>query len=244
VHSGVYTALSGLKAQMTALDTLANNLANVNTTGFKGQESFFTTLNLVSASSQAPELDAALNNPIQVSNALNMAGGPVTETHRDLDLALVGKGFLTVETPAGERYTRNGNLITNAKSELCTSEGHPVLGERGHIVLGQGKVDINQDGEILVNGAPVDRLKLMSFDDPTSLKPEGSSLFASSQSAQASKPATEVSVRQGFLEQSNINPVLATMHMVEIMRQFESLQRCVSLIFNELDAKAIEKLPR
>jgi len=243
VHSGIYTAYSGLKAQMDALDMLANNLANVSTSGFKEQKAFFTALNLALGGANAPQLDSAINtHEVLAESALNLTSGSLVETRRNLDLALVGNGFLTVETPAGVRYTRNGSLMTDARSVLCTSEGLPVLGTRGRIVLGPGKVDINEDGEILVDGARVDRLQLAAFDDPASLIPEGSSLLTPARSGQASKPASGVTVKQGFLEQSNVNPVLATVRMVEIMRRFEAIQKSISLMFNDMDSKALEKL--
>jgi flagellar basal body rod protein FlgG len=230
---------------MDALDTLANNLANVSTVGFKEQKAFFTALNLALDGANAPELDSAINtHEVLAQNALNLTGGSLVETGRNLDLALVGNGFLTVETPAGVRYTRNGNLMTDAKSVLCTSEGYPVLGTRGRIVLSPGKVDINEDGEILVDGARVDRLQLSAFDDPASLIPEGSSLLAPARSDQTPKAASGVTVKQGFQEQSNVNPVLATVRLVEIMRRFEAIQKGISLMSNDMDTKAIETLPR
>ena len=245
MHSGIYTAYSGLKAQMEALDVLAGNLANINTTGFKEQKAFFTTLNAAMNSTDAGPLDAAINtHAVLTESALNATDGVAVATHRDLDLALVGKGFLTVETPSGIRYTRNGNLMTDAKSVLCTSEGYPVLGERGRIMLGPGKVDINQDGEILVAGARVERLRIAAFDNPAALRREGSSLLAPAQGGQDPKAATDVSVRQGYQEQSNVNPVLATVRMVAIMRHFEAIQKSVNLMFNDMDAKSIERLGR
>jgi flagellar basal body rod protein FlgG len=230
---------------MDALDMLANNLANVNTVGFKEQKAFFIALNLALDGANAPQLDSAINtHAVLAGSALNLTVGSLVETHRDLDLALVGNGFLAVETPAGVRYTRNGNLMTDARSVLCTSEGLPVLGEHGRIVLSPGKVDINEDGDILVGGARVDRLQLAAFDDPASLIPEGSSLLAPARSGQAPKAASGVTVRQGLQEQSNVNPILATVRLVEIMRRFEAIQKSVSLMFNDMDSKAIEKLSR
>jgi flagellar basal-body rod protein FlgF len=229
---------------MEALDTLANNLANVNTAGFKEQKSFFTALNVALESPDASPLASAINTMVTTGNMLNLSAGPLTQTHRDLDVALEGNGFLTVETPAGLRYTRNGNLTTNAKSVLCTADGFPVLGDAGPITLPQGTRVINQDGQVLVDGTMVGRLKLAAFDDPNSLRCEGNSLFASAKSGDTPKAANGVTVRQGFQEQSNVNPILATVRMMEILRHFESIQKGVGLMFNEMDAKAIDKLGR
>ncbi len=245
MHSGLYTAYSGLKAQMDALDMLANNLANVNTTGFKEQRTFNTALNLAMDSSADPQLDSAINtHAVLAQGALDLRNGSLLETGRDLDVAIVGNGLLTVETPRGLRYTRDGNLTIDAKSVLCTSDGFPVLGENGRIVLGPGKVSINQDGEVALDGVRVDRLKLAVFDSPASLTLEGSSLIVPSKDGPAPKPAQDVTVRQGFQEQSNVNPMTATVRMVELMRNFEAIQKSVNLMCNDLDAKAIDKLSR
>jgi flagellar basal-body rod protein FlgF len=244
VHSGIVTAYSGLKAQMEALDVLANNLANVNTAGFKEQRSFFNTFNVALEASSSTPLESAVNSMVTTGATLNLSPGPQTQTHRDLDVALEGNGFLTVETPAGLRYTRSGNLTTNAKSVLCTEDGFPVQGETGPITLPQGKVIINEDGQISVDGTAVGKLKLAAFDGPNSLRSEGKSLFIPVKSGDAPKAATGVTVRQGYQEQSNVNPMLATVQMMEILRHFEAIQKGVGLMFNEMDAKAIEKLGR
>ncbi len=244
MHSSIQVAYTGLKAQMDALDTLANNLANANAAGFKEQKSFFTTFNRMMESPGATPLEAAINNEVSAGSALNLGDGSMVETRRDLDVALSGNGFFTVETPGGVRYTRNGNFTTNAKSVLCTADGFPVLGERGQIALNPGKVTINQDGEILVDDVRVERLKLAAFDDRASLLSEGSLLFAPAPGGQAAKPASGVVVRQGYQEQSNVNPMLATVRMVEILRHFEAIQKSISLMFNDIDAKAIERLGR
>lgn len=241
MNSGIYTAYSGLKGQMEALDMLANNLANINTTGFKEQRAFYQALNRSAA--QASALEAAINDQAALAEAaFNFENGSLVETGRELDIGLVGPGFLCIQTPAGIRYSRNGNLQVNARSQLVTADGHPVLGERGAIVLGPGRLEIDERGDILVDGAVVDRLKLAAFDDPLRLRREGNTLFASA-GAQA-KPADSVSVRQGYLEQSNVNPVVSTVRLVEIMRRYEAIQKSLSLISNTLDQKCIERLSR
>lgn len=244
MHSSMQVAYTGLKAQMDALDTLANNLANASAVGFKEQKSFFRTFNRLMESPAATQFEAAINDEVRAGSALNLSDGSLLETRRDLDVALSGNGFFTVETPAGVRYTRNGSLTTNAKSVLCTADGFPVLGERGQIVLNQGKVTINQDGEVMIDGVRIDRLKLAAFDDHTSLLSEGGLLLAPTPGGQAARPATGVVVRQGYQEQSNVNPMLATVRMVEILRNFEAIQKSISLMFNDIDAKAIDRLGR
>jgi flagellar basal-body rod protein FlgF len=229
---------------METLDLLANNLANINTTGFKEQRAFYRLLDRTAAWGETSPLSAVVNNHAALAEAAyNFENGSLVETGRDLDIALVGPGFLSIQTPNGVRYSRNGNLQTNARSQLVTIDGLPVLGERGPIVLGQGKTEINEHGEVVVDKAIVERLKLVTFEASSQLQREGNTLFAPRTTAEA-KPAEGVTVRQGYLEQSNVSPVASTVRMVEIMRHFEAIQKSLNLISNVMDAKSIEKLSR
>jgi len=241
----MYTAFSGLKAQMNALEMLSNNLANLNTPGFKEQKAFFTVMNQTLAAVDASDLNAAINNhSVLAHGTLNLREGSLRATGRELDLALVGNGFLSIETPAGPRYTRNGNLTLNNKVVLSTQEGFPVVGEKGPIALGPGKVTINDAGEVFLDETRVDRLKLVTFDNPLTLQKEGNSLLKPGDGTTVPKPSTSISVRQSYLEESNVNPVLAAVEMIGILRQFEAMQKSVNLLMNEMNTKAIERLAR
>jgi flagellar basal-body rod protein FlgF len=244
VDSGIYTAYSGLRAQMNALDILSNNLSNVNTTGFKEEKPFYTLLNETMQTSPGGELGVVINNQAVLSRgALNVSNGSLSLTGRDMDLALTGNGFLAVQAPQGVRYTRNGSLVLNSKSVLCTADGFPVLGEKGIITLGPGKITVDGQGDVSLNGTRVDRLKTASFENPGALLREGNSLLAPS-SGQTAKPAAELDIKQGYLEQSNVNPISSIVGLVGIMRQFESIQKSFNLLMNDINAKSIEKLGR
>jgi flagellar basal-body rod protein FlgF len=241
VNSGLYTAITGLRAQSEALDIISNNLANVNTTGFKEDNAFFTLLD-ESMNSSENTIDSAINRPVQTGKTLNTAGSSFTSTNRDLDVALEGDGFLAVSTPQGVRYTRNGSLHLNPQFVLTTSDNNPVLGASGNpITLGSGKIQINTDGEVSLENSRVDRLKIVTFDKMSTLEKQGNSLFRV-KGDQASERPSSATVKSGYLETSNVNPVSSLVHMVAIMRQFESIQKSVSLLMNDINAKAIEKL--
>jgi flagellar basal-body rod protein FlgF len=244
VINGVSTAVSGMRAQMDALDLVSNNLANLNTTGFKEDKAFFTHLNRSLDDLVNNELNSSINSGIIASGVSNVLNGSLTLTNRDLDVALTGDGYLTVKMPQGTRYTRNGSLIVNSLSVLSTADGFPVLGASGQpIKLGPGKLNINSIGEVFLNDTRVDRLKLVAFDSTVKLQKEGSSLLLPSDDKAKTKPAT-VTVQQGYLEQSNVNPVTAVVSMVGIMRQFEALQKSISLVMNDITSKSIDKLGR
>jgi flagellar basal-body rod protein FlgG len=241
MNSGIYTGYSGLRAQMNALEILSNNLANVNTTGFKEEKPFYT---LVSRSLQpSGQLEQAINAQAVLSRgAMNVANGALLLTSGELDVALAGPGFLTVQAPQGIRYTRSGALIRDARSTLCTADGFPVLGENGPIVLGPGKVTINEQGEVFVDEARAGRLKIAAFDNPQLLLREGNSLIVPPE-GQAPGVANTI-VRQGYLEQSNVNPITSVIGLVGIMRNFEAIQKSVNMLMNDINAKSIEKLGR
>ena len=238
MNSGLYTAFSGMRAQMDALDIVSNNLANLNTAGFKEEKAFFTVLD------DAMSAGKEDHSMVQARSAMSAAEGSLQLTHRDLDVALTGNGFLVVDAPQGIRYTRNGQLSINAKSTLCAPGGFPVLGESGKpIVLGPGQVTINDQGSIYQNGVLIDRMKIAAFDDPAALAREGNSLLAPARTGVEPKPG-EAKVRQGYLEQSNVNAVGCVVGLVGILRQYEAVQKTIDVLMNDVNAKAIEKLSK
>jgi flagellar basal-body rod protein FlgF len=246
VNSGLYTAFSGMQAQLDALEVLANNLANMNTAGFKEEKTFFTFLNQsLDSSPGLEELTRTVNRSVLAHGTMNPAVGSLNATHRNLDVAIEGAGFLAVQTPGGTRYTRNGNLQVNAQSVLVTSEGFPVLDAENSrpITLGPGTKFINEDGLVSLDDAAVARLKVVAFDDLSMLEREGHSLFASRSGAETEKQS-DAKIRSGYLEQSNVNPIECVTQMVGILRHFEAIQKSIHLLMNDINSKAIDKLGR
>jgi flagellar basal-body rod protein FlgF len=235
-----------MQAQLDALQILANNLANINTTGFKEEKAFFTFLNQsLESSPGADDLTETINRSVLARGTMNAAEGSLNPTNRELDIAIEGNGFLVVQTPGGIRYTRNGSLHLNAQSVLTTSDGFPVLGSATGlpITLGPGKISINEDGEVSLDDAKIDRLKVVTFDNLSALEKEGNSLFIS-RAGQNSEKKSDAKIRSGYLEQSNVNPVSSVVQMVEILRHFEAIQKGVDLIMNDINGKVIDKLGR
>ena len=244
MNSGLYTAFSGLRAEMTALDMASHNLANVNTVGFKEGRAFFTLLNQTLNDQDSSQVGAAVNNQVVLAEgALNESDGSLLATGRDLDIALSGSGYLTVQTPRGLRYTRDGGLAIGRQDFLTTRDGYVLLGENGPIQLGQGKVRIDEQGSVYLDGNLMDRLKLVTFNDPRALQREGATLMAPVSDKMKAVPA-QLQVRQGYLEQSNVNAIAGVVGMVGILRHFEAIQKSVNLLMNEVNAKAIDRLGR
>ncbi|HEX4998914.1 MAG TPA: flagellar basal-body rod protein FlgF [Terriglobia bacterium] len=245
MDSGLYTAYSGLKATASALDVVANNLANVNTTGFKSDETFLRIYNKAVADPKAGPLDGALNDSTLVRGSVsNFNPGVMKTTGNPLDVAIDGDGFLAVEGPGGVYYTRNGNLHTNANGQLVTVEGYTVLGAGGAIQVPPGRISISQAGEIQVDGAVVDTLRVVDFRDKRSLQKVGNSLFRNNGAEGVELEGAEKHIHQGALEQSNVNPVKEMMLMIDIMRQFESLQKTIFTMMNTVNDRSINQVGR
>ncbi len=214
-------------------DVVANNLANVQTIGFKRDLVFFKVLS--NKMQEPPEL---IVKP-------DFSQGPLQQTGNPLDLAFSGPGFFAVETDSGEAYTRNGHFRLGADGTLLTSDGLPVLGEGGRIVL-QGKentpesIVITEKGEIYVDDEFMDRLKIVDFENYDQLQKAGSNLFILSGEATPIAPSNSA-IRQGFLEKSNVDPVREMIGLVEVQRRFENTQRMVRAV-DELLNYAVNKL--
>ncbi len=173
--------------------------------------------------------------------------GPLQRTENPLDLALEGRGFFVVLTERGERYTRNGAFTVNQEGILVTHNGNPVLGENGIIRLQHNNFMINERGEILVNNAisleprdvvsmtgnawenpvVVDRLRVVDFENIREIKKEGDSMYRETPESGPAISATQFSVRQGFLEKSNVNVVREMVDMIEVQRSYEANQKTV-----------------
>jgi flagellar basal-body rod protein FlgF len=245
MDNGIYTAFSGMQSKMDALGIISNNLANLNTTGFKEEIAFFTILNQsIEGSKGSEDLNEVVNQSVRTRTALNVASGSLTPSGGDLDIAIEGNGFLEVDTPRGIRYTRNGSLHLNAQSQLATSEGFPIKGDNDSAIsIGPGKIRIGTDGAVSVDGAQVGRIKIVAFENVSTLRKDGNSLFVSSANPVAERPSG-ASIRSGYLEQSNVNAVSSIVQMVDILRHFESIKKSVDLIMNDINTKAIDRLGR
>jgi flagellar basal-body rod protein FlgG len=246
--NGVYSSVAGMLPRTESLAVSANNLANINSTGFKRDVVFRNALLDARLALEDSQGSSDRATKIQ-QTAIDFSQGLLHRTERDLDVALLGNGFFAVETGQGVRYTRNGSFTMNANGELVTNIGHPVLGQGGKIVIAGGKVDINQKGDVLVNGTVVDRIQLVDFEGGERryndfLQKIGDGLFETRDLNETGIPARDVVVRQGFLEGSNVK---AIEEMVEILtfnyRIFEANQKSIKSQDESLD-KAVNDVGR
>jgi flagellar basal-body rod protein FlgF len=229
MENALLVGLSRQVALHRELDVIANNVANLNTTGFKGDGALFEQyLMPVARDNQFAGADNRLNFVRDRATWLDLSQGPVQQTGNPLDVAIDGNGFFAVQTPNGERYTRNGALQINATGELVTSDGYRVLGESGPITFQNTDRDIviNADGSIRVregSSAKTDssrgKLRLVDFDKPQQLQKDGSSTFQAN-AGTSPRPATDARVVQSAIEKSNVRGVIEMTRLIEVTRSY------------------------
>jgi flagellar basal-body rod protein FlgF len=246
------TLLVGLSRQMTLerqLDVVANNIANVNTSGYKADKSLFEEF-LTSGAHEDNFVgrDRRVSYVQDRGTFRDFSPGPSQRTGNPLDVSVNGAGFLVVQTANGERYTRDGNLQINNLGQLVTASGDPVLGTSGPIVFQQTDHDINlsPDGTFTVlegtstTDAIRGKLRLVSFADMQTLQKQGGNLFAAGDGVTPQQD-TKSTVEQGYIEKSNVNSVSEMSRMMEIMRTYTSISNLMNQQ-NDLQKSAIEKL--
>jgi flagellar basal-body rod protein FlgF/flagellar basal-body rod protein FlgG len=247
------TLLIGLSRQMALrreLDVVANNIANLNTTGFKADSQVFHEhLMPVARAERFTGSDRRLSYVVDHVTWHDFSQGPVQQTGNPLDLALDGKAFLTVETPGGERYTRNGALQINAQGQLVTSDGHRVLGENGPIVfqLQDRDISVARDGTITVREGvnPTDqgvrgKLRLAAFAQPERLRKDGTSLYVAPDGV-TPEADLNAAVLQGAIEKSNVRAVAEMTRMIDVTRTYTAIAGMLQQ-HGEMRRSAIERL--
>jgi flagellar basal-body rod protein FlgF len=242
VDSGYYGACAGLSAQTQALDLIANNVANLNTTGYRAQQQTFQSLVASASGEFANPLNRALNNfNVLGDTRTDLTSGSLQATGNAADLGIEGEGFFVVQSQAGVVITRNGNFQISTNGQLVTQTGDPVLGEQGPITLPGGPFSISADGTISLSGAVVDKIRLVELAPGTLPVAVGASYYSAPD--KALQPAAHSSVRQGMLEASNVNPVMAVVDMLAIQRRAEMLERAMSVFYSNFNKTAANDLP-
>jgi len=211
--SGIYNLIDGSLTQQLRFETVANNMANINTNGFKKDIISFN--------------EALEMNSISKTDFMQ---GPVRHTGNELDVALDSKGFFKIQTGKGIRYTRDGAFTLDEKGTLVTLNGESVFGQNGPITIDGSKVTIGVDGQVQVDDESVDRLMVVDFENPQLLQKEGGSRYFYSGEEKGISTVENVSVQQGYLESSNVNSTEEMIKMIETYRAFESVQKAIQSI--------------
>lgn len=233
-------AASGLRARMESLDLLANNVANASTNGYKADREFYSLY--VSPDAQA---DPSSTMPVIERPWTDLSQGTLQPTGSSLDLALSGKGFFSVAGPHGTLYTRNGSFRLSPDGQLVTAEGYPVNGAGGKTLTaaaGSSPIEVSTDGTVRQDGNVIGQLQVADFP-AAELSKQGNNYFRVSDRSLQPAAATGTSVEQGKLETSNSGTADAAVRLVGIMRQFEMLQKAVTM-GSDMNKQAIEQVAK
>ena len=266
---GIYTGAAGMVVQQDRLDAISNNLANVDTTGYKrdtaiqkafpelllrrmsddGVTQFPARHPAVGSFDSAPVV-GSVGTGVETNEVYtSFSQGGLKQTENSFDLALEGQGFFVVQTPYGERYTRNGSFLIGPEGMLVTKQGYPVLGEDGPIHLKLNNFVVNEDGVVFenadfaddpqrlvsmrenewLNTVEVDRLQIVQVRQSRYLQKQGDSFWRTTEESGDAAILTDgrPKVRQGFLETSNVNPVTEMVQMIEVNRAYEANQKVI-----------------
>jgi len=243
MNSGYYAACTGLMSRTQALETIANNLANVSTAGFRASHNIFSSLLATTDDSSLSMLNQDANDYGVLSGTqLDTSQGALVKTGNDLDVAVEGPGYFAVQTANGPAYTRGGNFRVSPQGQLITAAGDPVLGDNGPISIVGQPISISDDGTISANGAISGRLKLVEFAPTVDIESAGGTYYTAP--AGSAAVAKNTQVRQGSLESSNVNPVTSVVEMIAAQREVETMRHVLSMFNTEMDKTAAQDLPR
>lgn len=251
---GIYPILSGALAHERRMQVFANNMANVNTAGFKQDEEAFKAVfprphaAIPGIGYGAGLAQQIMAKPLGAAERVfasphimktTFESGRIKLTGNPLDLAIQGSGFFEVKTPQGARYSRNGMFSLDHQRRLVTNLGYPVMGARGEIKIPVGKLEITTQGEIKVDDKPVDRIRVMEFPDDQMPQKFAEGLFISDKGAVARNPQ----IQAGHIEESNVNALGEMVKMIQGMRSYESAQKLIQA-FDRMAETAIQDVGR
>ena len=261
---GIWVPVSGALAQQKKVETIANNVANVNTPGYKRDKVIFkeylTALDK-GVDANLPQKEwapgdfyhthGAENSKVKVAGTYtDFTTGQLQPTGNLYDLALKGKGFFEVLTKNGIRYTRTGRFSISPQRRLVTDQGDPVLARSGasvggerFVVVPSGNFSINMQGDVFADGRRVSGLSIVEFRDPHALKKEGNAYYANGNADNISTRASESKVYQGFLEGSNVNAITEMSDLIKAHRHFESIQNAVKA-YDNMEGKAVNEISK
>ena len=236
---GVYAIVSGAIGQERRLDIVAKNLANSQTVGYKREKILFKTLlaNSAGSSQMKSQADKVFTRP--TGTFLDWNGGAQRLTGHATDFALEGEGFFVVKTPRGPEYTRSGNFKVTPAGQLATLDGMSVLGQSGPVQIPPGKLLVNREGEVTVDGATIDTLKVVKLKDLAASTRVGERYISKG----PVEPSPSTSIVQGSLEESNVNAIEEFVGLVDLSRQYEAAQKVIQAM-DDATKQAVNEIAR
>jgi flagellar basal-body rod protein FlgG len=249
MNRGIYAAANGMVAQQYAMDAVANNLANLGTTGYKQDVPSFRELHAIAASrysgsppQRGPYVGELGTGAALDSAAIDLSRGPLVRTREPLDLAIEGDGFFAIQTPAGIRLTRDGHFHRMLDGSgkvtglLANDDGDLLMGEKGPIDVGKAaRVEIARDGAVSADGRVVGRVRLKTAPREA-LHKEGGNRFA----VDGTPTDANAAIKQEFLEQSNVDPIRSMVKIIAVQRAYEAMQKAIVAQDETLTKAAVE----
>ena len=236
--------LIGVTRQMTLrreMSIIANNLANVNTAGFKAESPMFEEFEMRLAREESPDKTLSFVQDYGLNR--NFAPGKLMTTGAPLDVAISGEGFFKIQTPDGTRYTRDGHFQLDAQGRLVTQDGQPVLNDAGGqftFAPEDGDISIASDGTVSTTAGQVGKLGIVDFAEHSQMKKVGSNLY---ETEQVELPAADFKIAQGMIELSNVQAIVEMTNMIEVLRSYTSASKLVDDV-SELQRRAVSQLGR
>ncbi|WP_040485066.1 flagellar basal-body rod protein FlgF [Lutibaculum baratangense] len=239
--------LIGLSQQMALrrrMDVIANNIANLQTSGFRGESVVFEEYQMAKAEMNAPSrADSIISYVVDRASYRDHSAGTMRQTGSPLDVAIGGQGFFTVETPDGPAYTRDGGFQIDANGQLVTAAGYPVMSEGGPITFAadESGITFSADGTVSSSAGEKGRLAIVTVDDVSLLKAQGDNVFAAGDAV--AQPAEDPRLMQGVLEGSNVSGVTQMTDMVSVNRTYQSIAKIIERT-DELRRSTLSTLSR
>ncbi|MHB8578627.1 MAG: flagellar basal-body rod protein FlgF [Ignavibacteriaceae bacterium] len=231
---GIYTAARGLDARMKNLEVIANNLANLNTTGFKKEMPFSEVMNQYGQT--------------QIQNVTDFKQGNLEQTNNPTDVAISGKGFFVVQTGNGPELTRNGSFKISDNGYLVDQQGNKVMGQNGSIKIDmlsfekQKSFTISNEGEVKYGNNTIDTLMIAKMNDQQDSARDSGTNFSSTGGFQVANQ-NNFQVKQGYLEESNVNPIKELENMIQVNNEYQSASKMITFLDNSLvEANQIGKV--
>lgn len=228
MENSLYIALSRQTTLWRQLDMVSNNLANMNTVGFKGSNPLFTEY-LAKTTKEGSLLGEKISYTQDFGTVQDFSEGPIKTTNNPLDVAIHGDGYFSIEAPEGERFTRNGQFKLDNEGKIVTSSGYPVLSEQDQpffIAPNETNIEIAKDGTVSTENGVIGKMKIVGFDNMQKMVPTHSGLFVAGKNNEINTDV-EVQVLQGSLEESNVQPVVEMTKLIDLNRGYGHVQRMI-----------------
>ncbi len=237
-----FIAISQQAALQRQTEVIANNLANLSTPAFKADRLIFAEFVQGAADGTASSTSTPMSFVREVGSIRDLREGNMVQTSNDFDFAIQGQGFFVVQTPGGNRYTRQGTFHLDGKGQLVTNDGFAVLDSTSRPIVkpaGTSRFEVTAEGQISTESGPLGKFQVVTFTDEQSMKKSGGGLFETDAAPTPATPKTLV--RQGMIESSNVQSILEVTSLIEISRRYQTAQNMLNTE-NEMGTKAIQEL--